>query len=330
MNLISQAPIPSPSLSPSPPSEWNAFSLLKARGWRMNLPASAVDEFLEYLQRHPDFSQHPDAYRLLPDELPIQSELGQRIREELLFGFGVCWIQGLANQGLSELQQRLFYLSLGMSTGDLMTQYGRLYSIRDRGLDHTRQAVPVSMTSAATGLHTDSSSVDACPDFVALLCERPSSNGGESLLSNALTAYRKLQATAPWTLRILQSDFIRDVVTPGRSRTHADLLRNRFPIFGGTPENAEPHFRYMRYWIEKGHDRTCMPLGDSEVAALDLLDGILESRQNLVRIRLRRGDMLLMNNRILAHARSSYEDSPSECRQLQRLWLQAPNRVGNP
>ncbi|MCK5943944.1 MAG: TauD/TfdA family dioxygenase, partial [Planctomycetes bacterium] len=65
------------------------------------------------------------------------------------------------------------------------------------------------------------------------------------------------------------------------------------------------------------------PLGARELEALDLLDRLLEAPDNVVRFQLRRGEMLWVNNRRLAHNRTSYRDTPDNVRQLQRMWIAA-------
>ncbi|MEE2675011.1 MAG: TauD/TfdA family dioxygenase, partial [Myxococcota bacterium] len=188
-------------------------------------------------------------------------------------------------------------------------------------VDYTTSAVPVSATAAATGFHTDSSSVDTWPDIVGLLCESPGTRGGESLITNGLRAHRELRLRAPEALAILERDFIRDVVTPGRERTRANLLRNRFPIFAG--RGGAPTLRYMRYWVERGQSAAGLPLSHQQTAALDALDEVLQAPENVVQFRLERGDMLFLDNQILAHNRLAYHDAEGHMRRLQRIWISA-------
>jgi len=303
---------------------WSAEFLERRDGWKRTIPRAVADEFLAYLRAHPKCAEVPDIAALDIEETPRLAEFGRNLRAGLLFGDGVAWIRGLGSLGLSPPEQRLFYLILGSSMGRVMTEYGHLYCVRDRGVDYTKQAVPVSMTRAETGLHTDSSSVDVLPDLVGLLCEEPSKNGGRSLISNALHAYWRLRIYAPKVLEILEEDFIRDLVTPGKDRTTSNVLHNRFPIFSrGRPERGRT-FRYMRYWIETGHERAGCPLTARQLGALNVLDEMLTSPENLVGLSLQRGDQLWLNNRTVAHGRERYADSPGNRRQFQRIWVEAP------
>ena len=303
---------------------WNARLLTGRRDWRYTLPGHVADEFAAYLRAHPERAENLDLGDLDCEETPRLAEFGRGIQRGLLHGAGVAWVRGLAGLGFSPGEQRLFYMMLGVSMGRVMTEYGPIFCVRDRGGDYRKEAIPVSMTGAETGFHTDSSAVDTLPDLVGLLCEEPSREGGHSLISNAMHAYWHLRVSAPESLELLEQEFIRDVVTPGKERTEENLRRNRFPIFDGGPEGKGRTFRYMRYWIEQGHEKAGSPLTERERVALDVLDETLASPENVVRLHLERGEQLWVNNRRIAHGREGYADSPGNCRQLQRLWLETP------
>ncbi len=299
---------------------WDSDELLTRGTWHGALPARVADEFVAWVARRPHLTV--DSFQWSPAALPRLEALGRNLRTHLMSGDGVCWVHGLDELGLTAEQQRCFYLALGCAMGEPMTQYGRLYQVRDRGADYTKEAVPVSMTNAETSFHTDSSSVDAVPDVIGLLCEQPSTRGGDSLVSNALRVYQTLMREQPDVLEVLERPWIRDVVTPGLTRDRETLLRNRFPVYAQSDRPGGILFRYMRYWIGVGHDKAGLPLDSHEQNAFDVLDELLARPEHVVRFRLEKGDMLFVNNRVLAHNRTSYHDEPGNVRCMQRLWLQ--------
>ncbi len=319
--LASSVAAPDYTRAPDNPL-WNARVFMRRRDWRYSLSGDVIDEFASYLRAHPERADHVDLADLDCEETPRLTAFGLRVRSGLLHGAGVAWVRGLGALGLSPGEQRLFYMMLGVSMGRVMTEYGPIFCVRDRGGDYRKEAIPVSMTRAETGFHTDSSAVDTLPDLVGLLCEEPSRSGGHSLISNAMHTYWRLRVSAPEALELLEEDFIRDVVTPGKARTDENLQRNRFPIFDDGPEGKGRTFRYMRYWIEQGHEKAGSPLTERQRAALDVLDEALASPDNVVRLHLERGEQLWVNNRRIAHGRERYADSPGNCRRLQRLWLE--------
>ncbi|MDG2336347.1 MAG: TauD/TfdA family dioxygenase [Myxococcota bacterium] len=316
-----QTPGPEFLQASSPCPAWRAPEVIERGRWKISLGQEPVEEFLEEYRRGAFDSASSSRALLAPERTPKLNDFSLSLRQQLLFGDGFARIKQAKTIRLSAPQQRALFLRIGSLMGRVMTEYGQLYPVHDRGIDYKEQAAPVSMTTAETGMHTDSSAVGALPDFVGLLCEEPSLAGGDSLISNALTIYHELRGSCPEIVNLLEGNYIRDVVTPGASRSLETLLLNTFPIYSSGRHGEGSTFRYMRYWIEKGAERAGLPLKPEQCEALNRLDEALNSPENQVKLRLGRGDILLANNRTLAHGRTGYTDRPGHQRQLQRIWV---------
>ena len=310
--------VSTPRSAPSPLA-WSASELAQRGTWATKLPVAVRNELLEFAANQPLATE--DQFVWQPKQWPALVQFANQARQQLLTTDGVLSLQGLEALGLDTAQLRCFYVAFGSALGEPMLQYGRLYPVMDRGASYQTQSVPVSMTNSETCFHTDSSAVDVVPDFVGLLCEQPSNQGGDSLVSNALRVYQTLEHESPELLSALRRPKYRDVVTPGKEKTHENLLRNYFPIFADSEREGGVLFRYMRYWIEVGHRKAGVPLQAIKIEAMNRLDELLQHRDNVVRFRLHRGDILWVNNRLLAHNRTAYQDTPNNVRQLQRMWL---------
>ena len=83
--------------------------------------------------------------------------------------------------------------------------------------------------------------------------------------------------------------------------------------------------RYLRYWIESGHERDCEPLSDDQRRALDAWDAVLERPDLRVEFTLRPGQVFFINNRWILHNRTAFIDNPDPDlrRHMVRLWLRA-------
>jgi len=213
---------------------------------------------------------------------------------------------------------RLAYAALGLAIGEPILRYGFLYEVADRGGSHLDSQIPISMTRAATGLHTDSSARDCVPGAIALLCERPSVDGGTSRIADARAACAWLAEHAPEQRARLTRTFIRDVVTPGLDKGLDSLRRNRFPVVRDEPEFE---FRYMRFWIERGHERAGQPVDAADRAAFDALDAALERPEFGASFRMEAGEALFLDNRRFVHGRDAYDQVPEGGRLLWRMWL---------
>ena len=226
---------------------------------------------------------------------------------------------------LSDEQLRAGYFLVSRSLGTLNDRYGYLFDVKDRGLDYTKEAVPVSKTRASTGFHTDSTAREYVPDIVGLLCIDPGSRGGESLVVNAVDLYDFIRSVEPRFIELLSRPLYRDVITPGTVQDVEAILRNRFPVFHLTDEGLT--CRYMRFWIETAYQKTGEKMPEGLPEALDLVDSYLNDPGNQLMFQLRRGDVFYTNNRILCHSRTAFEDDPenNKIRLLVRAWIDLPD-----
>jgi Taurine catabolism dioxygenase TauD, TfdA family len=222
---------------------------------------------------------------------------------------------------LSDEQLRAGYLLISRSLGTLNDRYGYLFDVKDRGLDYTKAAVPVSKTRASTGFHTDSTAREYLPDLVGLLCLDPGFKGGESLVVNAADLYSHILAVEPRFAELLAQPLYRDVITPGTVSNVEAILENRFPVFSLNEDGLT--CRYMRFWIETAYQKTGRPMPDGLMEALDLVDQYMNDPDHELIFQLGRGDMFYINNRFLCHSRTAFEDDPAHdrIRTLVRTWM---------
>jgi alpha-ketoglutarate-dependent taurine dioxygenase len=192
-----------------------------------------------------------------------------------------------------------------------------LYDVHDTGQD-VRYGARFSVTNADSSFHTDNSFGDTVLDYVGLLCLNAARSGGLSQLVSAYAVYDELRARHPDVLETLSRPFHidrRGGVKPGEAPTA------RFPIFERRGDGLV--VRYLRYWIEAGHEKAGEPLTAEQVRALDTLDAVTARPDLRVEFMLRPGQMFLANNRWTFHNRTAFEDhdEPELRRHYVRLWL---------
>jgi alpha-ketoglutarate-dependent taurine dioxygenase len=244
----------------------------------------------------------------------------QPLIAQLQHGHGVALVRGLGQ--LAEPELRQLYLAIGCCIGELDTTYGALYDVTDSGGSYREQAIPVSQTHASTSVHTDSSRRETHPRWVGLACIRQAQFGGGSRLVSVVAVHDQLAQAHPALLQRLKRSFHRDLVTPGSSNDQAGIRANCFPVFSDARDG--PTLRYMRYWIEKGHQRIGQPLEPLDHVAFDALDAALNDPQLRHDFAMAPGDLLFIDNHKVAHDREAYEDDPSAPRLMVRLWLNQP------
>jgi alpha-ketoglutarate-dependent taurine dioxygenase len=224
--------------------------------------------------------------------------------------------------GSSDDEARAIYWLAGQLLGEPFAQNVQgvlLYDVRDTGQE-VAQGARFSVTSYESSFHTDNSFGDTVLDYVGLLCLRPARAGGVSQVVSGYAVHDCLRREAPDVLDVLARPYHfdrRGGVREGEAPTA------RFPVLESTGRGLL--YRYLRYWIEAGHDKAGQPLTPEQVRALDVLDGVLARPELRAEFTLKPGDMFFINNRWILHNRTAFEDhaEPERRRHLVRLWLRA-------
>jgi alpha-ketoglutarate-dependent taurine dioxygenase len=242
------------------------------------------------------------------------------VRTALETGRGFAVLRGLPRDRYSPLEMQACYWLVGGLLGQPVEQNVQgtlLYDVRDTGQD-VRYGARFSVTNAESTFHTDNSFGSGIADYVGLLCLQAAKTGGLSQLVSGYSVHNELLAHYP--------DFLEVLYQP----VHIDRRGGVRP--GETPTAQEPvlswgegglMYRYLRFWIESGHDRVGQPLSTAQRKALDALDEVLNNPALRVEFALAPGDMYFINNRWILHNRTAFEDytEPEQRRHLVRLWL---------
>jgi hypothetical protein len=175
------------------------------------------------------------------------------------------------------------------------------------------------VTNYESSFHTDNSFGDDILDYVGLLCLHVAKSGGRSQIVSGYAAHNVLLKEHPAELATLYESFHvdrRGGVREGETSTV------QFPIFQASDRGLI--VRYLRYWIEAGHEKIGQPLTPAQRNALDTLDRVLNRPELRVEFDLKPGDMYIINNCWTLHNRTAFEDypEPERRRHLVRLWLQ--------
>jgi hypothetical protein len=258
-------------------------------------------------------------YFPLPDTDPRADDL-RPVLDRLERGPGFVILTGVPRERYSAEEWTARYWQLGQLLGDPAEQNVQgtlLYDVRDTGQD-VRSGVRFSVTNAESGFHTDNSFGADVVDYVGLLCLHSARAGGVNQLVSAYAVHERLRARHPDLLPLLYAPFHidrRGGVRPGESATA------HFPIL--QRDGDELVCRYLRYWIEAGHEKAGEPLTPDQVRALDALDGVAREEDLRVEFALELGQILFVNNRWILHNRTAFVDhpEPGRRRHLVRLWL---------
>ena len=299
---------------------WRAVDAGPESSWRIPLSASSAGGLLDLADK---LARRPvplvDTHLSDSDRLVWSSHFAA-VADALENGRGFAIVRGESDEPPPLDVQRALYWAVGQILGEPVTQNvagERLYDVRDTG-QSVSQGARFSVTNYESTFHTDASFENDIVDYVGLLCLQTAKSGGLSQLVSGHSAATELARTDPAAIQVLMQPFHvdrRGGVRPGETPT---VQR---PVVARRGE--EILYRYLRTWIEAGHDKAGVPLTLEQVKALDALDETLARRDLRVEFMLRPGDMLFVNNRWLLHNRTAFEDytEPALRRHYVRLWL---------
>jgi hypothetical protein len=245
--------------------------------------------------------------------------LGLRIRElqrELIFGRGFVLLRGMPVLKWSRETSVRAYYGIGCHLGVPVSQNapGHLLGhIIDLGLDPLDPLNRIYQTRYRQHFHTDSA------DIVGLLCLQTARRGGESSICSSSTVYYEVATQRPDLLEVLCRPFHIDrkgEVPQGQKETY------EMAVF--YPAGKEVTCVYARDFIEAAQRHSHIPpLSKKQTEALDLVDELASSSELRLDIEFRPGDIQLLHNHQILHARTGYEDWPERDRKrhLLRLWV---------
>lgn len=252
-------------------------------------------------------------------EFPLPG-VGGRLREilldEVLDGRGFAVIRGLDPARLSRREQAAAFLGMGAHWGAFRPQNAAghvLGHVKDLGRSGDDPTARLYQTHERQTYHTDS-----C-DVVGLMCLQPARAGGRSSLVSSVAIHNEMRARAPELAAVLFEPIETDrrgEVAPGeRGWFTIPVFNWHAGRFAGI---------YQRQYIESARRfEGVAALSAAQVAALDLLDALAEDPAFHLEIDFQPGDIQLVNNHVLFHDRTAFEDwaEPERRRHLLRLWL---------
>lgn len=237
---------------------------------------------------------------------------------ELAIGRGFLLLRGFPVDVLDEAETELAYAGLGVHFGRPVGQNKDaelLTHVRDERLPASAGTVRLYRTRERQDFHTDGA------DVIGLLCLHGAASGGESKLVSSGAIYNEMLRT--------RSDLLEAMYAPMAWDRQGDVPPGELPWFTLAPFHdvgGVPRVFYLGWYIRDAQQHPEVPrLTDAQIEAMALLERLANDPTFHVEMDFRPGDVQLLNNGRILHAREAYEDAddPDERRHLLRLWLAA-------
>ena len=296
---------------------WKGSELARGGDWRETLSESEVSEIVGAVASARRTRKPLRA--LTKEDFPLP-ELGAKIerwRQEIGSGRGFLVLRGVPVASWTRSEAELFFWCFGQHFGIPGAQNPEgdlLGHVRDTG--ESPDEVRHYRTRVNINFHCDAA------DVVGLLCLQKAKTGGQSRIVSSVSVYNELLRRRPDRIARLYQPFMMDTKGEGGVR----YLPVRPCRFDGGRLRTFYHTDYFRSAVGFGGG-SMLSLEDR--ALLDLYNEIAETPGMYLDMDFEPGDVQLLSNHCVLHARTGYEDhsEPERKRHLLRLWISLPSRL---
>jgi hypothetical protein len=237
---------------------------------------------------------------------------------ELLSTRGFLLLRRFPIDRLDAAAIEIAYLGLGLQLGSPVGQDAQatlLGHVRDEGVARTDPSVRLYRTRARQDFHTDGA------DLVGLLCLQRAVSGGESRIASSAAVYNEILRRRPDLIDVLYAPFYWD---RNDEQSEGEDPYFALPVYHDV--NGAPRMFYIGWYIRDAQRHAQVPrLTYAQIEAMGLVETIANDPAFHIEMTFQPGDVQLLNNAKILHAREAYEDAddPQEQRHLLRLWLTA-------
>jgi hypothetical protein len=311
---------------------WHGRDMAQATRWQRWLDSAQLAEIDAALEAARARGADWETMAAGDFPLPGLASVINDIREELENGSGLLMLRGINPAHYTPDQLKIIYAGLCRQVGTLVfsNRGGEIMrEIRDVGRDVGKRYGELTDGNSSAFLSSYSRTLsnqglryhtDRC-DVVALFCVRQAMKGGVSKLCSSPAVHNAMLERRPDLCTALYEDVWRSRFG---EEDEGDTLGYGLPVWGQRDGKFTSH--YSRTFVEAGQRRLDAPrVSAAQWEALDMLSDLAEELS--FEMSFAPGDIQFVNNHVIYHARTEFEDDPASGRNrlLLRLWLAMPN-----
>jgi len=296
---------------------WNTTTFGSSADYSLTLTGDERSELIAAVRAIPD-PKHPQSSGAAQFAMSKLSPRLQKASEDVRSGRGFVVLRGLPVDAFDVDQFMTAVWGIGAHFGEALSQN----TSGDR-IGHVVDATAVDPTPRMYRSNLELRPHNDLTAMISLACWHRSQTGGASVIVSAVTVHDALCKHHPEVLETLYRGFHYHQVgeeAPGEP----PVTRHRVPLFA--VRNGQMSSRYLRSNLVAGHRALDMPLTTTEIEALNTFDAVATAPENRLAFFLERGDMIVINNYTVMHARTSFQNfpEPERKRHLVRLWMDRP------
>ena len=290
---------------------WDKTLMNKKQKFVADLSPGTVDELIKRRNELDNLNEN--------DLLLLKNEILE-FKKKILDGFGLFIINGACLKDFSLKEKISIYTLIAEILGELIIQnikQEKIVEIKDVGKS-MQTGGRYHETKEGGSHHTDSPQWKDVPDYLGLFCVHNAKKGGTNLFLSAYTIHNRILKGRKDLLNILYEKFHFDKRGEFKEGESSTVFE---PIFKF--KDGKLYFRYLRNYIDAGHDIQNQPLSESQKEALTYLDNSMLEEDMIMSYDLKPDDMVFSDNHWIVHGRTAFEDydDPNLKRLMLRTWI---------
>ncbi len=307
----------------SGPNAWTSAGLAGRDDWIFRLTPAHLAEIDAALgQAH---AEVPALYDVTARDFPLPALAAElaRLGDALEQGRGFVLIRGIPAERYSGEESATILWGIGAHFGVGLAQSNkgdRLGHVVDlSGPDSDVRQMRNYELGGALRMHSDHNQ-----DVVGLMMLRDAKSGGESRIASSMAIHNVILEEHPEFLEPLYRGYYFHVFRHQRVGK-SKLTPHRIPVFSHYDGALSCHF--SPWAIERSVARAGVRLSALEAGAVEFFVEVAARPEIYLDMAMRPGDIQLINNHLILHGRTDYEDFPEaeRRRHMLRLWLRCPN-----
>jgi hypothetical protein len=295
------------------PAAWRSADMARRSDWTVTLDAAQIAEIAGAIETAIGTGKPTAA--LERRDFPLRTLAPELAawRREITHGRGFLVIRGIPVEAWGQAACEVFFFALGLHLGEPGAQNEQgdvLGHVVDTGENVEARTVRRYRTHADIAYHCDAA------DAVGLLCLKSAKSGGTSRIVSSVAVYNEVLRRRPDLVARLYEPFLLD--------THGQRGLDYFPIAPCRHAAGRLRTFFHSDYFRSAQGYEDVPPFDRERRELiDLYEEIAAADELRLDMEFEPGDIQLVSNHTILHARSEYEDhpEPERKRHLLRLWL---------
>ncbi len=300
------------------PSAWIGPNIQHDTSWVYHFDATALAE-IDAALAHAKHSGARIPFGPASFPLPHVAREMENILDDVENGRGFKLLRGIPRARYTDADCELIYWGLTAHLGTPVSQNARghlLGHVRDEGRTQADPNARAYQTSQRMDFHTDMLPID----LLGLFCLRTAKRGGASKITSALTIHNVLREERPNLLDALYGEFHIDWrgEEPDGEKGFFTL-----PMFSECRGKITTRINSLPYYESASRHGPQYAPTALQREALVMVQEIANRPELMLTMDFQEGDIQLVNNHTLLHAREAYEDYPEPGRErhLLRMWI---------